>query len=784
MRLDRRISATLLAELQPGGALSSLVTLVGEEPELLDVGLGRSRSGKRSWAGLTAGAADVLAVDERAGLFRLRPDPDLWRSRAMPLEWAGWMTRRRLEVVWPDVRRATGKVLASPRAADALTDPRGRAMVRLGAPASGPLRVITRAPAISWDQAVHRRDSMARAARPLQRALAHGPTDRRWWPPHKRLVERLDLADRRPDLLAADASGRLLVVEVVGGHDPRTAAAAPVTASFAAALVAELVADATALDVLAAMLAQRTGLALARPGGDLASPARVVPVVALVDGDGDGDRDRDSDGHRHAGRDKALARLHAVAEAIAAEPGTRGALDPPEVWLLEGDGSLGDVLHPAGTTSTTASGSGPFVLRARAAAVAWKRSTRCLPEEARAPGAYQGRGPALPFCLPERFAPLNLLPEAREVALERFEAAGVGWHHGVDGGPSNHLLSSQVQCANALAPLVGDPEAVCALFATVVPAVRVLPFGGPRHPGGTRGYDAEDHVVFAWSGPSRPAGATRADAAFRYLTPSGDVELALIDWRYAERARPDRPDAASLEARAARYRAQVDDPDGPLRRDLVPLEDLVVEPFERLLRVQLLAWRMERAQELGAQRARVVLVAPAANTELWTSLPQRSHRSLGGGYGAAWSSPAQSVLDVWRALQRRPDRFAYLDTATVVGPAAPTSPDFRHRYGHVAGASGGGAGWWLGGAVEERMAAEARLFAAAGLARGVLGNVGGSEGVIARIEAAAASAVGDVPLATLAELAARLEELAELGRRLPVEALPGLASLPSEAREG
>ena len=116
---------------------------------------------------------------------------------------------------------------------------------------------------------------------------------------------------------------------------------------------------------------------------------------------------------------------------------------------------------------------GPFVRAARAAAAQWKASSPMLPPEARPPGAYR-QWPSLPFCLPPECAGYNLLPEARVVGRSRFEAAGTPWHDGHD-GPSNHLLSSQVQCVNALAPFVDRPDALAAMFGTVLPIAQVLP---------------------------------------------------------------------------------------------------------------------------------------------------------------------------------------------------------------------------------------------------------------------------------------------------------------------
>ena len=99
----------------------------------------------------------------------------------------------------------------------------------------------------------------------------------------------------------------------------------------------------------------------------------------------------------------------------------------------------------------------------RAQAVRWKHSTGTLAAEARLPAPYvtkdgSSAGPEHDFCLPPAYAAWSLLPEVRELALELFDELGIPWHAGVDGGPSNHLLSSQVQCVNALGQMVLDPD--------------------------------------------------------------------------------------------------------------------------------------------------------------------------------------------------------------------------------------------------------------------------------------------------------------------------------------
>ena len=80
------------------------------------------------------------------------------------------------------------------------------------------------------------------------------------------------------------------------------------------------------------------------------------------------------------------------------------------------------------------------------------------------------------------------MPSARPAALESFARLGIPWHGGRGGDPSNHLVSSQVQCANALAPLRDDPDAVKAMFGTTLDIAEVLPI--------EHGW----HLTFEWIG--------------------------------------------------------------------------------------------------------------------------------------------------------------------------------------------------------------------------------------------------------------------------------------------
>jgi hypothetical protein len=318
-----------------------------------------------------------------------------------------------------------------------------------------------------------------------------------------------------------------------------------------------------------------------------------------------------------------------------------------------------------------------FASEARQTQADWKRTTRALPDEARAPGF--SRGQHRDFCVPRAYARLNLLPDARHV-LETFSRAGIDWHDGEGVGPSNHLCSSQVQCVNALAPFTGRPEALAGLLGAALGIAEVVPFGDPVAPA--------DHVAFEWIGDDNPLGewadgigtrgakCTSVDAAIRYRAVDGATEVALLEWKYTEQYVNKgelRTSPTSQATRDARYRHLYEDPDGPLLQGVVPYEDFFVEPVYQLFRQSLLAWRLETAG--AADRVRVVYCAPARNRELWRSLNRESHRRACNG----------DLGDLWGRLQRRPDRFVVFDTARFVADDAPTSAEIKARYGHIAG---------------------------------------------------------------------------------------------------
>lgn len=301
--------------------------------------------------------------------------------------------------------------------------------------------------------------------------------------------------------------------------------------------------------------------------------------------------------------------------------------------------------------------------------MAWKERTPTLRDDARQPGIYQSRGGPigpLPICLPSRHASLNLLPDIRDQALTAFEADGIVWHDGVATGPSNHLLDSQVQCANALTPGATNPDFIKQAFAASLPIAEVLPVETNRFL--TFEYIGASDYLREREGLPRTRGSmtTSADAAIRYRTPRGEIEIALLEWKFTEDYRGHELKPPRGIPRADRYRALWDSPNCPIRHDLIPYEDLFVEPFYQLFRQQLLAWSMEQARELDATRVTVLHLCPRANGGVRSALNRESHRSAGS-----------DVMKIWSEMCRSPDRFISVDTASFIDHR---SEDYRGRY--------------------------------------------------------------------------------------------------------
>ena len=300
----------------------------------------------------------------------------------------------------------------------------------------------------------------------------------------------------------------------------------------------------------------------------------------------------------------------------------------------------------------------------------WKGTTSTLPPPARANGRcwVESRrqrhlvGP-FPVCLPVEHASLNLLPSIRDEALARFARHDIEWHGGRE-LPSSHLLDSQVQCVNVLLSLAREPVLLLEWVRTILPDARAL-------------VAIEDHraVAFEWigaddylgEGRGRPRNrgryVTSADALLVVETPRGRTAL-LVEWKYTEhdtRAKPWIGDGGT--DRRAVYRPHLVRSDGPLEVR-VPIEAYFDEVGYQLLRLQLLAAAIVRAEEHGIDRALVVHVVPRGNRTL------REHVAPLVGAGP--------LVERWPSLLRDPGRVGY--RCVDAEPLYSATPELAERY--------------------------------------------------------------------------------------------------------
>lgn len=314
-----------------------------------------------------------------------------------------------------------------------------------------------------------------------------------------------------------------------------------------------------------------------------------------------------------------------------------------------------------------------YVTDERARATRWKQATDTLPVEAKVPAVYMRGGGAgekpLDFCLPAKYAELSLLPEVRATALKLFTELAIPWHFGVGTGPTNHLLSSQVQCVNALAQMVNEPDRLIRAFGGLLGISEILPIEPSRF------------LTFEYIGPTdyfgeapkgartRGANCTSVDAAFLYRSTAGLTELILLEWKYTESYSARQPNTRSDAVRKGRYFDHWSAEDGSLRSNLVGFDDILHEPFYQLVRQQLLAQELERHNACEADRVRVLHVSPRANIAYQRSIRRPGLLALGG-----------TVSQAWTRLLRTPDRFLSVDSSLFLDPDI-TSSEYLSRYG-------------------------------------------------------------------------------------------------------
>ena len=275
---------------------------------------------------------------------------------------------------------------------------------------------------------------------------------------------------------------------------------------------------------------------------------------------------------------------------------------------------------------------------------------------AEAHGTYLGR--SYSFCIGGQLAGENLHADHRQRAITYFRERGIGWHGGERGGyasdlPSRHLCCSQSMCVNVLFPFMYQPVALKRTLIDLGYSVsEVLSFAPDEANHKEPGY-----IVFEWIGlcnylgehsrgriatdgeRKRGAGFTSADFAVRFMRDDGRVQIVLGEWKYTEfyiskSIQKSRNGTDRLEI----YSKLLSRSDCPIGHAGVGMEALFFEPFDQLMRLQLLAFEMERCRELDADYVSVLHVAPYQNQELMRVIGSPKLRPLGDDIHSVWST--------------------------------------------------------------------------------------------------------------------------------------------------
>jgi hypothetical protein len=276
----------------------------------------------------------------------------------------------------------------------------------------------------------------------------------------------------------------------------------------------------------------------------------------------------------------------------------------------------------------------------------------------------------------------NLFRDVQEPATRFFKDRNIAGHGG--GYWDHSVTSSQVSCVNCLFPFVDRPALLKPVLNTIFGDVdEVLPITAesPLPDGST------PFLTFEWIDKGNRLGergsaqrgryVTNVDVLFRYRSTVGTSRLVLTEWKYRETCQPgsirysrkgtDRLATYKPHFGRAECRKSIGNKAAPA--------DLMFEPFDQLMRLQLLASIMQRDNDMEADSTVVLHIAPNANSEFRSVVNSPRLAEIGG-----------DVYDAWAQLVR-PGCFFHFATEDLVPLLVDNAPStewgdyVRQRYG-------------------------------------------------------------------------------------------------------
>ena len=255
------------------------------------------------------------------------------------------------------------------------------------------------------------------------------------------------------------------------------------------------------------------------------------------------------------------------------------------------------------------------------------------------------------FCLHKDQAKENLHASIRDEALRYFSERKISWHDGSRYEPSNHLCSSQCCCVNFWFPFIDAPKQLAQVLRGLgYDVAKMLPFELDR-----RGNSCP-YVAFEWNGwenylgervrgqRTRGANSTSLDFAFRFCRSDRRTQIVAGEWKYTESYGVGRNKQISRNGtdRLEIYRRALENPIRQIKRGRLAPEVLFFDPFDQLMRQQLLCSFMEGKREMKAHIVSLLHVAPKANRELMARVTSPALQSYGSDIHEVWGKLVKS----------------------------------------------------------------------------------------------------------------------------------------------
>lgn len=281
--------------------------------------------------------------------------------------------------------------------------------------------------------------------------------------------------------------------------------------------------------------------------------------------------------------------------------------------------------------------------------------------DAQPDGYYPKQKKRYKFCLHESSADQNLHESIRKEAIKYFKVRDIDWHDGINGHPSNHLCCSQSACVNTFYPYRYKPEFLKNILLEIgYPVKEVLQITLDK----SVDEKSAPFVAFEWIGKinylkelvfgkvaednerKRGSGVTSADFAILFKRTDDKIQLILGEWKYTEeyKGKGSIRISESGTDRLDKIYKQFLENNSPI--NISPFMDysiLFYDPFDQLMRLQLLAKQMELSNrgELNADIVTVLHIAPKANKELMEFIPNDELKNFGTNIHNVWMNIAE-----------------------------------------------------------------------------------------------------------------------------------------------